>query len=76
MAEQKYQETSLETMNWSNDIFIVLFLKHIFMSIETDFSLSNETNEIDPEGVDSEGNASNDEFNGGYDNGLTDWEYE
>lgn len=68
-------------MNWNNDIFIVLFLKHIFMSIETEFSLSNETNEtdpeeFDPEGVDSEGNASNDESNEGYDNGLTDWEYE
>ena len=68
-------------MNWNNDIFIVLFLKHILMSIETDFSLSNETNETDPEGVDHEGDdhegdASNDESNGGYNNGLTDWEYE
>ena len=58
------------------DIFIVLFFKHIFMNIETEFSLSNETDETDHEGVDPEGDISSDDGNGGYDSGLTDWEYE
>ena len=37
MAEQKYQKTFFEAIMNAHDIFIILFLKHIFMSIETDF---------------------------------------